>query len=514
MDKFADINLETDLNDINKYEEGAFIKLEDYLVTLASLTNIQQNDDLDDQKYESIKDSINLQNNQVDKKQYWNSGTGYGHQGCKTWNIETYLKSQEEKDKQIIMILKNIILEIQNSDNEETILYNTIQYSYLIPYIKSLLNSVTLIEIQNHVELYNIVFTLLASLATDDSIQLFYDKEKDLFSLIEELNNVCNLAVNLDKNNVDNIINTIMILYSMIKIPYDKYKEKMMIIEKDHKKEEEIKLTEIENYAKELVNIRFGTTQIINSVGQEYHYKKLFESGKLEKISYQTKLIREVTTLQQSLPVHYNASIFLRIDTDNMSTMRVLMTGPEGTPYDSGCFLFDVYIPNNYPNVPPNVWFITHYGKRFNYNLYDSGKVCLSILGTWNGEGSEKWNNKTSTLHQVFISIQSLILSPDCAFNEPGYEKHINTPIGEKMKKEYNNKIRMYTMCHAIRDIMKDINLYSQFTEVIRKHFTLKKKYILELCEKWTNECEENFTYKKNNYQDVLNEIKLLIETF
>ena len=44
---------------------------------------------------------------------------------------------------------------------------------------------------------------------------------------------------------------------------------------------------------------------------------------------------------------------------------------------------------------------------RFNPNLYNCGKVCLSLLGTWAGPG---WNPKTSTLLQVLVSIQSLIM--------------------------------------------------------------------------------------------------------
>lgn len=28
---------------------------------------------------------------------------------------------------------------------------------------------------------------------------------------------------------------------------------------------------------------------------------------------------------------------------------------------------------------------------RFNPNLYNCGKVCLSLLGTWSGGENEKW---------------------------------------------------------------------------------------------------------------------------
>ena len=38
---------------------------------------------------------------------------------------------------------------------------------------------------------------------------------------------------------------------------------------------------------------------------------------------------------------------------------------------------------------------------RFNPNLYNDGKVCLSILNTWHGRPEEKWNAQTSNLLQV-----------------------------------------------------------------------------------------------------------------
>ncbi len=60
---------------------------------------------------------------------------------------------------------------------------------------------------------------------------------------------------------------------------------------------------------------------------------------------------------------------------------------------------------------------------RFNPNLYSDGKVCLSLLGTWRGQSGENWDPKFSTLLQVLLSIQSIIMSDDVYFNEPGYER-------------------------------------------------------------------------------------------
>ena len=50
--------------------------------------------------------------------------------------------------------------------------------------------------------------------------------------------------------------------------------------------------------------------------------------------------------------------------------------------------------------------------------LYANGKVCLSLLGTWHGGSrAEEWTD-TSTLLQVFVSIQALIFVKYPAWNE------------------------------------------------------------------------------------------------
>lgn len=45
-----------------------------------------------------------------------------------------------------------------------------------------------------------------------------------------------------------------------------------------------------------------------------------------------------------------------------------------------------------------------------NSNLYEEGKVCLSILGTWGGDKSEIWSAARSSLLQALVSIQGLVL--------------------------------------------------------------------------------------------------------
>jgi len=49
---------------------------------------------------------------------------------------------------------------------------------------------------------------------------------------------------------------------------------------------------------------------------------------------------------------------------------------------------------------------------RFNPNLYNDGKVCLSVLNTWHGRPEEKWNAQTSSFLQVCCNISPIAPPP------------------------------------------------------------------------------------------------------
>ncbi|KAF3328782.1 putative ubiquitin-conjugating enzyme E2 38 [Carex littledalei] len=136
--------------------------------------------------------------------------------------------------------------------------------------------------------------------------------------------------------------------------------------------------------------------------------------------------------LEKDLP----DTIMVRACEDRIDLLRAAIVGPAGTPYHNGLFFFDIQFPSDYPHSPPKA----HYhsgGLRLNPNLYQCGKVCLSLLGTWSGTGCEKWNSKTSTMLQVLVSIQALVLNEKPYFNEPGYAGSANTTSGERHFEDY-----------------------------------------------------------------------------
>lgn len=131
----------------------------------------------------------------------------------------------------------------------------------------------------------------------------------------------------------------------------------------------------------------------------------------------------------------------------DVRTVRALIIGPPETPYEFGFFEFELKFGKEYPIKSPSVRCITTNGGRcrFNPNIYNEGKVCLSILGTWRGNPGEEWSSAQG-LESVLLSIQSL-MSSNPYENEPGYETATKE---EPNPKAYVAKIRHETLRIAV----------------------------------------------------------------
>ncbi|XP_022875732.1 probable ubiquitin-conjugating enzyme E2 23 [Olea europaea var. sylvestris] len=125
----------------------------------------------------------------------------------------------------------------------------------------------------------------------------------------------------------------------------------------------------------------------------------------------------------------HGLGIYVRVYEDRMDLLRAVILGTYGTPYQEGLFFFDFHLPPDYPDIPPSAYYHSG-GWRINPNLYEEGKVCLSLLNTWTGRGNEVWDPSSSSILQVLVSLQGLVLNSKPYFNEPGYDKQIGTAEG------------------------------------------------------------------------------------
>uniref|UniRef100_J3MW82 E2 ubiquitin-conjugating enzyme n=1 Tax=Oryza brachyantha TaxID=4533 RepID=J3MW82_ORYBR len=186
------------------------------------------------------------------------------------------------------------------------------------------------------------------------------------------------------------------------------------------------------------------------------------------------RIQHEWKVLEKDLP----DTIFVRVYENRMDLLRAVIVGPAGTPYHDGLFFFDVSFPSQYPKKPPLVNYRSG-GLRLNPNLYDDGKVCLSLLNTWSGKGCEKWNPSKSTMLQVLVSIQALVLNAKAYFNEPGYAASAKTLQGEQMSMAYNENtflLSCKTMLYSLRNPPK------HFGDFASCHFCKYGRNILAGC--------------------------------
>ena len=221
------------------------------------------------------------------------------------------------------------------------------------------------------------------------------------------------------------------------------------------------------------------------------------------------RLLSDVKTIYKN-PLD-SQGIYYRHDEKDILKGYALVFGPQDSLYDSGAYLFEVTYPDNYPHSPPVLKFCTGDGHvRFNPNLYRNGKVCLSLLNTWRGEG---WS-ACQTISSVLVTIAS-ILTDKPLLNEPGVtEQHQDFA-------NYNEIIRFKNYQIAILGMLDEKGgslpgEFMHFRETILENFKANSERVIEKVEVLEKLHPEPFgvatsLYSLNvtvNYKKILKDLK------
>ena len=110
------------------------------------------------------------------------------------------------------------------------------------------------------------------------------------------------------------------------------------------------------------------------------------------------RVAKELTEITNS---EHDWSVSL-IDKTDLFHWKVLMKGPENTPYQGGIFTLNATFSSDYPFKPPNVRFTT---RIYHLNVYDKGKIELFVL-------DDNWS-PIITMSFIFSAIQSLLIEPN-----------------------------------------------------------------------------------------------------
>ncbi|OVA07767.1 Ubiquitin-conjugating enzyme [Macleaya cordata] len=225
-----------------------------------------------------------------------------------------------------------------------------------------------------------------------------------------------------------------------------------------------------------------GHFKQFDMIGDSSDHHFVYGSGKGHTLSqvnrgWLKKVQQEWSILQKNLP----ETICVRVYEERIDLLRAAIVGAPGTPYHDGLFFFDFYLPPDYPHEPPMVYYNSG-GLRVNPNLYESGKVCLSLLKTWTGTGTEVWNPGSSTILQVLLSLQALVLNEKPYFNEAGYDTQMGRAEGEKNSMTYNENAFLLSCKSMLYLLHKPPKHFEAFVD---EHFRRRSHSILLACKEY-----------------------------
>jgi ubiquitin-protein ligase len=119
---------------------------------------------------------------------------------------------------------------------------------------------------------------------------------------------------------------------------------------------------------------------------------------------------------------------------DHIDFWRVLMRGPEATPYEGATFSLYVHFGPNYPEKPPEVRFVT---PVMHCNVNGTGRVCHPVFG----------RDYSSSMRVLFLleNVYGLLMYP-----EP--KDPVDSVLAElflAQRSQYNSKVRAHTTANA-----------------------------------------------------------------
>ena len=445
------------------------------------------------------------------RKAYWASGTGYGHgssRSSETWDAKAAVAAQSYQDAQLLDVLRQVQQYLGTADDE--VQRQFVHDSSLQPYLARELRQASLMDMSTRHKYYLAVVVLLETCVGADWLEPIMAQPVELLStvaseariFVSSMQASDKAAPASTKNarggsakkqsedqQLDELSAALELAATVVRVDEAAVRRTCTGGASGAAAARAGVAVGSEGaYVEELQPLRF---EMVTDMASRTKYKQEVASTNGADRARMGRLAKEVASMGRNLPCALSSSTFVRVDEARLDLWQAMITGPEDTPYEGGCFVFDIFFPQRYPNCAPLVNLQTTGGGtvRFNPNLYNCGKVCLSLLGTWEGARGEQWDASSSTMLQVLISVASLILVPAPYFNEPGFEATMGTPEGDEESSKYNSNIREQTIRFGMLDQLR--NPKPGFEEATDKHFALRKLQLLKTARRWASEAAQ-----------------------
>uniref|UniRef100_A0A7S1ZEF8 E2 ubiquitin-conjugating enzyme n=2 Tax=Ditylum brightwellii TaxID=49249 RepID=A0A7S1ZEF8_9STRA len=128
-------------------------------------------------------------------------------------------------------------------------------------------------------------------------------------------------------------------------------------------------------------------------------------------------------------------------DDSNVYDWEILIMGPDGTIYEGGFFRARLVFPPDFPNMPPTMTFIS---EMWHPNVYEDGKVCISIL---HPPGEDEMNSQESADERwrPILGVEAILMSVISMLSDPNDESPANLDAAVQWRNDrqgFKKKVR------------------------------------------------------------------------
>ena len=158
---------------------------------------------------------------------------------------------------------------------------------------------------------------------------------------------------------------------------------------------------------------------------------------------YSTEILKkQLLDLMKSTDLGFSVGL---VDDNDFYKWTVCFTGPEDTIYEGGFFKAILTFPDDFPQNPPEMKFIT---EMWHPNIYKDGRVCISIL---HSPGVDRFNEQESAEERwrPVLGVEQILVSVVSMLNEPNCDSPANIDASVQFRdhlEDYKKKVRQLVL--------------------------------------------------------------------
>ncbi|KAH8852073.1 Ubiquitin-conjugating enzyme E2 G1 isoform 2 [Schistosoma japonicum] len=150
-------------------------------------------------------------------------------------------------------------------------------------------------------------------------------------------------------------------------------------------------------------------------------------------------LKKQLCELSKSATEGFSAGL---VDDDNIFKWQVLIMGPPDTLYEGGYFRAELHFPQDYPNHPPKMRFVT---DIWHPNIARDGDVCISIL---HEPGEDRWGYERPEERWLPVhTVETIITSVISMLAEPNPDSPANVDAAKEFREDFAEFKRKVCRC-------------------------------------------------------------------